>query len=376
MRSLSFRALLLVLASSWLWCCGGGPVQLDGGVDDASVDDASVDAGRSDAGLADAGLADAGLADAGLADAGLSDAGLSDAGPLDGGPLDAGGSDGGADAGGAFDAGYCPPAVGVAPPFHLRAMSANLSSGNAQSYDPGHGQRIMQALGADVVMVQEFNFGANSASDLQGFVTATFDGGYTYARGSGTIPNGVISRYPIIATGEWADANANGTRNFTWAQVDLPGPRDLWVVSLHLLTSGAGKRDAEATAIVAQLTANVPAGDFILLGGDFNTDARSEACVATLGARLVVGGDQPADQAGNGGTNTGRTKPYDWVLASPCLAANQAPVVVGSNQFDAGLVVDTRVYAPITDLAPAQVGDSAATNMQHMGVVKDFVIQP
>jgi hypothetical protein len=49
---------------------------------------------------------------------------------------------------------------------------------------------------------------------------------------------------------------------------------------------------------------------------------------------------------------------------------------VGTSTFPAGLVIDTRDYSPITDLSPARIGDSAASNMQHMGVVKDFFIQP
>ena len=50
--------------------------------------------------------------------------------------------------------------------------------------------------------------------------------------------------------------------------------------------------------------------------------------------------------------------------------------MVGSSVFDAGLVIDTRDYLPLSDLAPALQSDSAAPNMQHMGVLRDFVIQP
>ena len=50
--------------------------------------------------------------------------------------------------------------------------------------------------------------------------------------------------------------------------------------------------------------------------------------------------------------------------------------VVGTTAFDAGLVIDTRGYSPLADLTLALQTDSAATNMQHMGVVKGFFIQP
>ena len=40
------------------------------------------------------------------------------------------------------------------------------------------------------------------------------------------------------------------------------------------------------------------------------------------------------------------------------------------------LVADTRVYSPISEISPALTSDSAATNMQHMAVVRDYLVQP
>jgi hypothetical protein len=37
-------------------------------------------------------------------------------------------------------------------------------------------------------------------------------------------------------------------------------------------------------------------------------------------------------------------------------------------------VLDTRVYTPLAEVAPAMTGDSAAANMQHMAVVKDVIV--
>lgn len=329
---------------------------------DASVDEDAgpgpVDAGEVDAGL-DAGF-DAGF-DAGW-DAGF-DAGF-DAG-IDGG-VDAGRPDAGS--------GGCPVPSGVGPAFRLRAMAANLTSGNGQSYDPGHGARIMQGADPDIVMIQEFNYGARTVADIGAFVSATFDGGFAWYRGAGGIPNGVISRWPIIAQGEWNGESPD--RNLTWVQVDLPGPNELWVVSVHLPTSSAASRNTDARTIVRQLDALVPKNDYVLVGGDLNTNTRSEAAFSTFSARFVTSGPYPVDQFDNDGTNASRSKPYDNVFASPCLGRLQRPSVVGSSVFDAGLVIDTRDYLPLSDLAPALQSDSAAPNMQHMGVLRDFVIQP
>ena len=48
------------------------------------------------------------------------------------------------------------------------------------------------------------------------------------------------------------------------------------------------------------------------------------------------------------------------------------PVVIGENSFANGLVFDSRVYTPLSDVAPVVQSDSGATNMQHMAVIRDF----
>jgi endonuclease/exonuclease/phosphatase family metal-dependent hydrolase len=370
------------------WSCGSPPVVDDGGVDASSAFDsgpdpvdagADEDAGAPDASTPDAGR-DAGAPDAGL-DAGTPDAGF-DAGTPDAGTPDAGTPDAGFDAGVVVDAGrvltdagWCPAPLGLEPPFRVRAMAANLTSGNLQSYDPGHGARIMRGVAPDIVMIQEFNYGDKTAADLGTFVSETFDGGYSWSRGAGQIPNGVISRWPIVAQGEWVDPRVSN-RGFAWARVDLPGQNDLWVISVHLLTASASERNLEAQSLVGRIDAGIPAGDYILLGGDFNTDNRTEACFTTFSRRFRVAAPHPVDQRGDDGTNANRDKPYDNVISSPCLARQQVPTVIGSSTYPSGLVVDTTVYTPLSELAPAQFGDSNASQMQHMGVVKDFFIQP
>lgn len=335
---------------------------VDAGRTDAGATDAgSVDAGRPDAGATDAGPSDAGATDAGATDAGRPDAGLPDAGPVDLGWLDAGATDfaTGTDAGGAH---------------RLRVMAANTTSGNKQSYDPGEGLRIFQGLQPDVALIQEFNYGDNSDTAIRGFITTAFGASYSYFRETGAqIPNGVASRYPIIAAGKWTDPSVSN-RSFVWAHIDLPGTKDLWAVSVHLLTSSASNRDNEAKALVADIEKTVPAGDYLVIGGDFNTGSRTEACVVTLSKIVANGAPYPADNAGNVNTSASRSKPYDWVMASPSLRSLATSVVIGGRSFASGLIVDSRVYTPLSDIAPVKATDSAALNMQHMAVVEDFLL--
>jgi endonuclease/exonuclease/phosphatase family metal-dependent hydrolase len=259
------------------------------------------------------------------------------------------------------------------PSNHLRLVTGNLTTGNNQSYEPP-GMRILRGLGADVAMIQEVNVAGNSSAELRAFVDEAFGAeyGFTRALAPANIPNGIVSRYPILASGEWTDSEV-GDRDFVWAQIDIPGPIDLYAVSVHLLSTGAGARDLEAGELVQHLD-GIPTDAYVVLGGDFNTSTRAEPCVQTLSSVLMTSGPFPEDQDGVDNTNANRNKPYDWVLVNAPLAARELPVDIGGNLFAHGLVADTRVYSPIADLAPALAGDSDAPNMQHMAVVRDFAL--
>jgi endonuclease/exonuclease/phosphatase family metal-dependent hydrolase len=256
----------------------------------------------------------------------------------------------------------------------VRLVASNLSSGTKQSYDPGEGVRILQGIKGDIVLMQEMNYGDGSTTAIRALVDAACGTTCDFTRGTGQLPNGVLSRYPILDSGTWADALVTN-RDFTWARIDVPGTADLWAVSVHLLTSNPTDRNTEATAIVNQLAAAVPAGSFVVVGGDFNTDVRTEPALTAFAARLSTAAPYPVDNNGNGNTSAPRTRPYDWLLVSPELRAREAAVVIGAAHFDTGLVVDTRVYTPLADLAPALAGDSGATGMQHMAVVRDFLLE-
>lgn len=265
----------------------------------------------------------------------------------------------------------------VSPVFadvRLRIVAANLTSGNGQNYDLGHGARILQGLAPDVVLIQEFNYLSNTPANFRSLVDTYFGTSFSYVREpvAVQIPNGIISRYPILSSGAWTDASVSN-RKFMWARIDIPGDKDLWAISVHLLTSSSGVRNTEAAQILNYIAAQgIPASDYVTLGGDFNTDSRTESCLNTLSSYFTTSGPYPADQSGNGNTNANRNKPYDWVLADTDLHAVRTSVVLGSNTFTNGLVFDSRVYTPLPP--PVLVDDSGATNMQHMAVVRDFII--
>ena len=265
------------------------------------------------------------------------------------------------------------PALGQ----RIRIAAANISSGDGQDYDPGHGIRIFKGLKPDIILIQEFNYLTNSASDVRALVDEAFGAGFSYYRegGPGSIPNGIISRYPLLESGEWPSPVAE--RDFAWARIDLPGARELLAVSVHLPTTDS-QRPNEAVQLASFIkdyyAANNGArgSDYLVIGGDFNTDTRSEACLETLSSLVVIGTAHPADRLGNVNTNAGRAKPYDAVYAGKGWHALQTATVLGKSVFPNGLVADTRTYQPIAELAPALAGDSGASNMQHQAVVKDY----
>jgi endonuclease/exonuclease/phosphatase family metal-dependent hydrolase len=308
---------------------------------------ASTQAGPSDAGSPE----DGGIADATLAH--------------DGASLDAATHD-------AHAVTDARPDALTGPLVHLRVMAANITSGTQQSYE-APGIRIFQGLAPDVALVQEMKYAGGS---LRTLVDTAFGKDFSYyvEPRMGGIPNGIVSRYPIVESGTWTDTNVTD-RAYAWARIDVPGPTDLWAVSLHLLTTGITQRDNEAKELVTNIQGKIPAGDYLVLGGDLNTDAQDELALMDLGAVVVTTGPFPVDQNLNPNTSTNRNRPHDWVLASPGLHARAIPVSIGASMFPAGLVFDSRVYAPLTEVAPIMVTDSAVTGMQHMPVVRDFTLE-
>ncbi len=280
--------------------------------------------------------------------------------------------------------------VPAASAQRIRIVAGNISSGNGQDYNPGHGIRIFQGVKPDIILIQEFNYLNNSVDDLKSFVNtifgnptpATFPYFYFRETNTGSIPNGVISRYPILESGQWVSTVTQ--RDYSWARIDLPGARELLAVSVHLPTTDSAQ-PAEALDLVGYVNSYYAANggaratDYLVIGGDFNSDSRSATCLnaSHLGQIVTTTGTgvlHPKGDDGLEGTNASRAKPYDGVYAGKGLHALQVPTVIGASGFPNGLVADTRVYNPISELAPAFAADSGADQMQHMAVVKDFQI--
>ncbi len=254
----------------------------------------------------------------------------------------------------------------------LTLATANLTSGGSAIYMDA-GARILQALVADVVAIQEFS--VTNAAGHRAFVDLNFGTNFHYCvEPTGNLPNGVISRWPILDWGEWVDPQVSD-RDFVWATVDVPGGRPLHVVSVHLHASGGtASREIEArllTNYVAQ--AGFHPMDLVALCGDLNTQNRSEAAFQIL-KTLLSDDRKPTDQYGDTDTNQPRDKPYDVVLPIPYLDARHLPVHFGGLTFAEGLAFDTRLWTEDTIPYPALVSDSGTLSMQHMGVEKVFAL--
>lgn len=264
----------------------------------------------------------------------------------------------------------------------IRVMAANITTGNNQRYE-APGLRIFKALKPDVIAVQEFNYastngaGISTPGAIREMIDSAFGTDFVYFRESGTgysIPNGIISRWPIRNSGTWDDVQVPD-RGFAWAQIDIPGTNDLYVVSVHLHSSGgSSSRSTEAANLRSLIQSTFPSGSFTVVAGDLNTDSRNEAAVTIL-KTFLSDAAVPTDQSGDPDTNLSRAKPYDYVMPSYNLASNQTATLTTTNRFPSGLVFDSRTYPPLFDSQTVLTNDSSSVNMQHMAVVKDFQIR-
>lgn len=278
----------------------------------------------------------------------------------------------------------------------ITLMAANITSGANQTYT-GPGLRIFKGLKPDIVMIQEFNYDRDDDLDygytgMNELIYRVFGPEYSYFAGTGKIPNGIVSRYPIKAKGNWDEANTNGKygngdRDFAWAIIDIPGDIDLLAVSLHIK---AGKSDDDKKARNSQNTVLLQKIEdklgadidnyYVAIGGDFNLTNRNEYAFTMLRKHFVTDAPYPADQNGNDYSNTNRDHPYDGVFVSPNLDAKEVPVKIGKSVYPNGLLFDSRVYTPLGEVAPVKVTDCepyeedgvTATNMQHMAVMRNF----
>ena len=249
----------------------------------------------------------------------------------------------------------------------IKILTANLSDNTTQAYK-APGIRLIQSLNPDIVAIQEFNYKEGNSQDL---VHRIFGPEYHFIRerGGARLPNGVISRYPIEAWGQWPDPFVKN-RSFVWATIDIPGPVPLHVISVHLVQNRASRRPAEAAHLLELIREHFPEKDYVVLCGDMNVNSRNAKALSNL-TEWFVDDRHPADQKGDQSTNATRKRPYDMVLPNPILAPFHAATIVNRKRFPNGLVYDTRLWNPPP--APAEWEDTAR-NLQHLPVMKTYRI--
>lgn len=169
----------------------------------------------------------------------------------------------------------------------IRVMAANLSSGSNQTYESA-GIDIFQGIKPDIVAIQEFNYISKPSSEAQirSFVNTAFGTNFSFFHETNSgysIPNGIISRYPMIASGSWVDSDTGvNDRGFAWARIDLPGTNDLYVVSVHLKASSGSdyetRRAAEAAEVTSLIQSNFPTNAWIIVAGDMNLYFGNRRC--------------------------------------------------------------------------------------------------
>lgn len=248
----------------------------------------------------------------------------------------------------------------------IAIATANLSDNTSQAYEEA-GIRILQALQPDVVGIQEFNYKSGTSQDLARKIFPDYH--FAREKGGARLPNGILSRYPILAHGQWEDPQV-GNRCFAWATLGIPGAKPLHVVSVHLVQNRADRRIPEARHLLHLVRKQFPEDDYVVLCGDFNIPSRESKALATL-TDWFVDAPQPADQEGNKNTSANRTRPYDFVLPNPALARHHVPTILGGQTFPDGLVFDTRLWNPPPP--PAERADTSR-DMQHLPVMKTFQI--
>ncbi len=263
-------------------------------------------------------------------------------------------------------AGTCPGAPERATET-LTIVSANLSATASQAYEEP-GIRILQALKPDIIAIQEFNYKHGNSQDLARRLMGP-NVHFHREKGGARLPNGILSRWPIVASGQWPDPCVRN-RSFAWATIAIPGPRPLHVVSVHLVHNRSERRIAEARHLLQLIRDAFPPDDYIALCGDLNLNSRQAEVLGILTAWFDDSA-VPADQEGNPHTNANRNRPYDFVLPNPALARHHVPTRFRGHTFPGGLVFDTRLWNPPP---PPAEGDDSARDLQHLPVMKTFAI--
>ena len=257
----------------------------------------------------------------------------------------------------------------------IRVLTVNLNSGNISS-DDGNGANIIKALKPDIILAQEFKYKNNSDSAIKEYINNRFGSEYAYycignEMSNSSVPNGIISRYPIKADENnhcyhWYSQLASSAE-WSWGILTIPGSKELIVASVNL---DEEKYSTELPDLKSKFMEKFNSGSYFagIIGGTFNTPDRT-LVESIFDQVLDVGGKYPADQEGNDNTDLGRTIPANWLLATHELISS--PMEIGTSVYNNGIVFDSRVYTPLSDLPSVSSGDSVA-GMQYMVVGRDL----
>lgn len=257
-------------------------------------------------------------------------------------------------------------------------MAGNLTSGTnlvtgTYTYDET-AQRIIRRLQPDVLAIQEWKFTNASARAFVDSVLGTNYHFYIEPESDGSpIPNGVISRWPIIASNEWTDSYV-GSRDHVHVTIDLPGSRNLNVISTHFKAGDTGSDATDRINQARELTnyiasASFSSNDYLVIAGDLNLTNRSETSFQIV-TQIVTDAEQPVDQNGVPNTNLGLNRPYDHVLPNDLLNGEHLPLNIGGHTYTSGAVF---VSAQFDDhLLPVLVEDSYTINRTHHAILKLF----
>lgn len=258
----------------------------------------------------------------------------------------------------------------------FRVVAANLNTTQAEGTTAA-GQRLLQGLKPDIVLVQGFYAGeiGNPAFVRQTFPEWTTP--YLYMVANTAPQNGILTRFPILNFERGAiDHTFDFSRAAGWARLRLPNDVSLLAFSIALSES-AQERVFEVESLLPEIRlvqARFP-GSYTLIGGVTGADSLDDPTIA----RLAEVADLLAPAANDGSTsatatltNVLRTRQMNAILPAPELVEYQRDTIVGAQFFPTGLVFDSRFYSPLADVAPIQPGDSASGRIEELLVVRDF----
>ena len=264
-------------------------------------------------------------------------------------------------------------------PGAVRIVTFNVHGRLGASPEPF--ARLLDALDADILLLQEFNGG--SALDLETWLTANIAGGENWRTVVGESPDVAIAARGSVrpfGPGRLELADASQPERFVGAVVTTTRG-EIAVASVHLKCCGSATGEEESRRLAEAEAINRALGLAIgreqlrtcVIGGDLNL-VGSRAPIETLRSGLDADGTHlEVVQAGMLGDGTTITWSAD---ASPFLPSRLDYMLVGEAgaRVVQSFVFDTRV---LSEASLARIGldrsDSAVTD--HLPVVVDLVLR-